>query len=96
MLTGKQIAQLRHALLAAYPTNAALREMASRRGVAPAQLALAWMLHQPGVMALPKSARALHLQQNWDAAALKLDAATLEGLDAAFPAPRTKQPLAVG
>ena len=76
--------------------NPALRRRAEDRGVSAAQLALAWMLHQPGVMALPKSARALHLQQNWDAASLKLGADELVHLDRAFPPPEAKQPLAVG
>jgi len=79
-------------LLAAVP----LRELAQRRGVTPAQLALAWLLHQPGVMVLPKSSHALHLQQNWGAAQLKLEAGELARLDQAFPSPTTKQPLAVG
>jgi diketogulonate reductase-like aldo/keto reductase len=80
------------ALLSAAP----LRELALRRGVTPAQLALAWLLHQGGVMALPKSSHALHLQQNWSAASLRLDAGELASLDQAFPPPRAKQPLAVG
>jgi len=80
------------ALLAAAP----LRELARQRGVSPAQVALAWLLHQPGVMVLPKSAHAQHLQQNWDAAQLKLDAGELAWLDQAFPPPRAKQPLDVG
>jgi len=74
----------------------ALREMAQRRGVAPAQLALAWMLAQPGVMALPKSSDALHLRQNWQAAALRLDAAEITKLQRLFPPPRRKQALATG
>lgn len=77
-------------------TSLPLRKLAEDHGVTAAQLALAWMLHQPGVMALPKSSRSLHLQQNWDAAALKLDAQAIESIDAAFAPPRAKQPLAVG
>ena len=64
--------------------------------MAAAQLALAWMLRQPGVMALPKTSRALHLQQNWNAASLKLEARAIESINAAFPPPPAKQPLAVG
>jgi diketogulonate reductase-like aldo/keto reductase len=76
--------------------QAKLRDMAARRGVAPAQLALAWMLAQPGVMALPKSSDAEHLDQNWQAAALPLSAAEHAELDRLFPQPRRKQRLAVG
>ncbi len=77
-------------------TSAVLRELAQQRAVAPAQLALAWLLNQPGVMVLPKSANALHLQQNWQAANLKLDADASAQLDQAFPPPSGKQSLAVG
>ncbi len=76
--------------------QAALRDMAERRGVAPAQLALAWMLAQPGVMALPKSSDLLHLQQNWQAAGLSLRVDERAELDRLFPPPRRKQALAVG
>jgi diketogulonate reductase-like aldo/keto reductase len=76
--------------------RAALRDMAERRGVAPAQLALAWMLAQPGVMALPKSSDLLHLQQNWQAAGLSLRVDERAELDRLFPPPRRKQALAVG
>jgi len=72
----------------------ALRDMATRRGVAPAQLALAWMLAQPGVMALPKSSHTLHLRQNWQAADLRLDAGEMAELQHQFPPPRRKQALA--
>jgi diketogulonate reductase-like aldo/keto reductase len=76
--------------------HAGLRELAARRGVQPGQLALAWMLSQPGVMAIPKSSDAGRLRQNWEAAALPLDATELAQLDRLFPPPRRKQALAVG
>ena len=34
--------------------NAALRKLASKRAATPAQLALAWLVAQPGVMAIPE------------------------------------------
>jgi diketogulonate reductase-like aldo/keto reductase len=76
--------------------HAGLRELAARRGVQPGQMALAWMLSQPGVMAIPKSSDAGRLRQNWEAAALSLDATELGPLDRLFPPPRRKQALAVG
>jgi diketogulonate reductase-like aldo/keto reductase len=76
--------------------HAPLATLAARRGVTPAQLALAWVLAQPGVMAIPKSAQALHLQQNWQAAALRLDSGEQAELDRLFAPPRRRQPLAVG
>ena len=75
--------------------NAALRKLASKRGATPAQLALAWLVAQPGVMAIPKAASEAHLRENLAALALTLDPADLAELDAAFPPPRRKTPLAM-
>jgi diketogulonate reductase-like aldo/keto reductase len=96
--------QQRHMPLMAYSpidqgalaAHAGLAELAARRGITPAQLALAWVLSRPGVMAIPKSADAQRLRDNWQAAMLRLDADDLKKLDRLFPPPRRKQPLAVG
>jgi diketogulonate reductase-like aldo/keto reductase len=76
--------------------NAALRELARQRGATPAQLALAWLVAQPGVMAIPKAASEKHLRENLAALALALTLtpADLAALDAAFPSPKRKVPLA--
>lgn len=73
----------------------ALRGVAQRHGATPAQVALAWLLQQPGVMAIPKSVDALHLRHNWDAQDLVLTIEDGTEIDAAFPPPRQKQPLEV-
>jgi diketogulonate reductase-like aldo/keto reductase len=70
------------------PTKWALIAIAKRRGVAPAQLALAWLLHQPGIIAIPKAGRAEHLRENRAALDLVLSPADLAELDAAFPPPQ--------
>jgi diketogulonate reductase-like aldo/keto reductase len=70
-----------------------LKELASRRGVTPAQVALAWVLHQKGVVAIPKAADPRHVRENRAALDLKLSAAELAELDRAFPPPAHKQPL---
>ncbi|MCP1575649.1 oxidoreductase [Herbaspirillum rubrisubalbicans] len=75
--------------------NAALGSVAQRHGVTPAQVALAWVLRQPGVIAIPKAADAAHVQANRACLDLQLTAADLKELDAAFPPPRRKQPLAM-
>ena len=76
--------------------HAGLAALAAGRGVTPAQLALAWVMAQPGVMAIPKSADPARLQQNWQAQQLRLDAAARDALQRLFPPPRRKQSLAVG
>ncbi len=75
--------------------NAALRKLASERAATPAQIALAWLVAQRGVMAIPKAASAEHLRENLAALALTLTPADLAELDAAFPPPREKRPLAM-
>ena len=47
-------------------------------------------------MVIPKSSDPARLRENFDAASLTLDAATHRQIDALFPPPRRKQPLAVG
>ena len=72
-----------------------LRSVAQRHRATPAQVALAFTLQQPGVMAIPKAANAVHLRQNWAAQSVLLSAADLAELDGLFPPPRRKQTLAV-
>ncbi len=66
-----------------------------RLGVTAAQAALAWTLREPGVMAIPKAVREVHLRENFAAAKLALSAADLTAIDRAHPPPRRKQPLAM-
>jgi aryl-alcohol dehydrogenase-like predicted oxidoreductase len=61
-------------------------EFAERKGVTPAQLALAWVLHRgDGVVPIQGTTRREHLEQNLAAAAIALSADELERLDAAVP-----------
>ncbi|MBS3651250.1 aldo/keto reductase [Pseudaminobacter sp. 19-2017] len=78
--------------LARQPT---LVEIARRHGATAAQVALAWVLRQPGVIAIPKASRPEHIRQNRAAVDLQLSAEDLAQFDAAFPPPRRKQPLEV-
>lgn len=71
----------------------ALAAIATRHGATPAQVALAWALHHPGVCAIPKAASATHLRENAAALDLVLTPEDHAALDAAFPPPRRKQPL---
>lgn len=71
----------------------ALRTVAARHGVAPAQVALAFVLARPGVIAIPKAANPAHLRANVAARDLRLAPEDLRALDAAFSPPKRKQPL---
>src|SRR6185436_10935803 len=73
--------------------NPALKTLAARHGATPAQIALAWILRQEGVVVIPKSGDPAHVKENRGALDVKLTGADLKTLDDAFPPPRKKVPL---
>jgi len=75
--------------------NATLVTVAARHGVTPAQLAVAWLLHQPNVVVIPKAVQLAHVEQNRAAVNIMLSAADLAELDQAFSPPRRATPLAM-
>ena len=76
--------------------DAVLREIGDRHGASASQVALAWLLAQPGVIAIPKAVREAHLRENFAAAALALDGGRPRARsERRFPPPRRKQPLAM-
>jgi diketogulonate reductase-like aldo/keto reductase len=75
--------------------NSTLKQVAARHGATTAQVSLAWLLRQNGVIAIPKAVKKEHVQLNAQAARLKLEAGDLEALDQAFHAPQRKQQLAM-
>ena len=78
--------------LAAHP---ALARLGNARGLTAAQIALAWVLRQPDVVAIPKAVSDAHQRENWAAANVTLSKAELAAIDAAFPPPRRKRALAM-
>jgi diketogulonate reductase-like aldo/keto reductase len=74
--------------------SGAIAEVAAKHAASPAQIALAWLLHQPSTVVIPKSARAARIQENLDAVAIELSREDLSTLDSAFPAP--DQPVRLG
>jgi len=81
---GQGGALLRHRVLAA---------IAARHGATAAQVALAFVLAKPGVIAIPKAGDALHVRENARAAQLVLTPEDCRELDAAFPPPKRKRGL---
>ena len=71
----------------------ALARVAKRHGATPLQVALAWILHQDGVIAIPKATDPAHVRANRAAADLALGAEDLAELDRAFPPPVRETPL---
>jgi len=61
----------------------AVRAVAESLGVTPSQVGLAWLLHHaPGVLLIPGTADAAHLEANMAAGEITFDDATLATLDA--------------
>ena len=75
--------------------DATLRRIAGRHGAQPLQIALAWVLGQPGTIAIPKASSVEHVRQNRAAADIELTADERAELDLAFPPPRRKVALAM-
>ena len=73
----------------------ALVRVAKAYQATPAQVALAFLLEREGVIAIPKSSNAGRVAENRDAASLDLTDDDLQALDAAFPPPSRKTPLAM-
>jgi len=72
-----------------------LAAIARRLGTTPAQIALRWLLRSPDIVAIPESADLEHVRANREAASVRLDPATLDAVDAAFPPPTGPTALAV-
>ncbi|MFA6267263.1 MAG: aldo/keto reductase [Pseudolabrys sp.] len=70
-----------------------LKQVALRHNATAAQAALAWLIRQKGVIAIPKATSLKHLDENIAALGLKLTADDLKTLDARFPPPRRAVPL---
>ncbi len=70
-----------------------LRAIAARHRATPAQVALAWVLRQDGVCAIPQAVSRQHLEENRAALELRLSAEDLAEIDRAFPAPHEPREL---
>jgi diketogulonate reductase-like aldo/keto reductase len=73
--------------------NATLKKIAQRHEASAAQIALAWVLRQPNVIAIPKATTEAHVRENAHSIDIKLTKEDLADLDREFPPPRTEQPL---
>lgn len=60
----------------------AVRTVAEKHGVSPAQACLAWVTHPENVVAIPKSTGRDHLADNLETADLELDPEDIERIDA--------------
>ena len=75
--------------------NAALKKIAQSHDATPAQIALAWVLRQPDVIAIPKASTEAHVRDNAASLKIKLTKEDLAELDREFPPPKSKKSLPV-
>ncbi len=75
--------------------NGALENIARRHGATPAQIALAWVMRLPNIIAIPKAGSVAHVRENERSLAIRLSDADRAEIDAAFPPPNQKKTLAV-
>ncbi|GAA2112137.1 aldo/keto reductase [Actinomadura alba] len=76
-------------------THPLLRRLAERHDTTPAQVAIAWVLRQDGVCAIPKASTPEHVDENRAALDIRLSERDLAELDSAFPPPDRAEPLEI-
>ncbi len=62
-----------------------MKEIAAAKQVAPAQLALAWLMAQEGVVPIPGTKRRKNLEENIAALGITLTSEDLQRIDEAAP-----------
>lgn len=70
-----------------------MTRLANRLNATPAQVALAWVLRQDGIVAIPKAGTTEHVVQNRLALDVHFTDEDLAAIDRAFPPPRGPRPL---
>jgi diketogulonate reductase-like aldo/keto reductase len=75
------------------PQGSVLDEIAQARGVSAVSIALAWVLEQPGVCAIPKAGKVEHVRENRGALDIRLTDDERARIDARFKPPRSKRAL---
>jgi len=75
--------------------SATLKKIAKRHDATTSQIALAWVLRQPRVTAIPKASKEKHVRDNVRSIEIKLTREDLADLDREFPPPKSKRPLSM-
>ena len=73
--------------------NYELIRLARRHKATVAQIMLAWVLRQDGIIAIPKAGNPQHVRENREALDIQLTKEDLALLDELFPLPKSKVPL---
>jgi diketogulonate reductase-like aldo/keto reductase len=75
------------------PRGGVLQRIGQKYGASPFQIALAWLLQKPDVIAIPKASSPDHVRDNHRALEIRLGPEDLDAIDAEFAPPRRKRPL---
>lgn len=75
--------------------NATLKKIAKRHAATTAQIALAWVLRQPGVIAIPKASSEKHVRENARSIEIELTEEDYTEIDREFQPPKSKQELPI-
>src|SRR5262249_53342885 len=73
--------------------NGILKQIARRHGTTSAQIALAWVLRESGVIAIPKASNEKHVRENAGSTQIELSQQDVAELDREFPPPKSKKRL---
>ena len=77
------------------PRSAALAAVAKRHDATPFQIALAWAMRDPNVIAIPKASGEAHVRDNRRAGDIDLTSEDLAEIDGDFPPPTRRTRLAM-
>jgi len=73
--------------------NATLKKIATRHDATTSQIALAWVVRHPGVIAIPKASNEKHVRENARSIGIELTSQDFAELDQEFPPPRSRKSL---
>ena len=73
--------------------NATLKKIAKHHDATTSQIALAWVLRQPQVIAIPKASKEKHVRENAQSIEIKLTNEDFADLDREFSPPKSKKSL---
>jgi diketogulonate reductase-like aldo/keto reductase len=76
-------------------THPVVRRIATRHAASPAEIALAWVIRQDGVIAIPQAGTPEHVREDHDALDVHLTKEDLRELNEAFPPPTARHELEV-
>ena len=67
------------------PVEALLSEIATKHGISASQVALAWLVSKPNVVAIPKASSYSHTKQNIESGSIELTEEDLKKIDSFLP-----------